>query len=592
MKQKLKHYFSEIKNGRLTRMKSQFRWLLHFGKSNIIYIVIFTVLGMSGTVISLLSSLVSRDLVDIITGHNSGELIKTFVLTIVIQLLSILLSNVSRILSERINLKISNKIKSDLYRTITDTKWEALSEYHSGDLMARWLGDSASVVSGLLTFFPGLITSIFHFVSALYMVVRYDASFAIFSLASFPITLIASRKVLKRMRDGNLETIKISAATGSFAQESFENLQTVKAFNMLSFNLKRLRQFQKDGEEATLKYQKVTVISTLIMTLISLLVTYSTYGWGIYKVWSGVITYGTMTMFLSLSTSLSGTIQSLLNTFPNAVSLTNAIQRIIDISELPKDDYSHEDEVREFFEKNSGEGVGIHIRNASYTYPNGTEVFFNVNLDADPHEAVALVGPSGEGKTTMLRLMLSIITPVEGCGYISAGGRPFSEDESLMLTASARQLFAYVPQGNTMFSGSIAENMRNVKEDATDEEIIDALKIACAWDFVSRLPDGIETQLQERGGGFSEGQAQRLSIARAILRKSPILLLDEATSALDVDTERRVLKNIMDDSYPRTTIVTTHRPTVLTVCDRVYAIRNRGCDILSKAEIDDMIKAF
>ena len=199
---------------------------------------------------------------------------------------------------------------------------------------------------------------------------------------------------------------------------------------------------------------------------------------------------------------------------------------------------------------------------------------------------IALVGPSGEGKTTILRYLLSIIRPQGGEGCLCAG----HAGTDIPLTASVRQLMAYVPQGNTMFSGSIADNMRNVKEDATDEDIIEALKLACAWDFVKKLPQGIHSQIQERGCGFSEGQAQRLSIARALLRKSPILLLDEATSALDMHTEKMVLHNIMQDEYPRTTIVTTHRPSVLKQCTRVYSIHDRCCHRLSQEEIAEYIE--
>ena len=230
-------------------------------------------------------------------------------------------------------------------------------------------------------------------------------------------------------------------------------------------------------------------------------------------------------------------------------------------------------EVEQFAEKYRASGIGLAMEDLSYTYHTGTEVFSKASLEAWPHEIIALVGPSGEGKTTMLRLILSCCVP-RGEAWIGAGE---DREQRIALSPSTRKLFSYVPQGNTMFSGTIAENMRNVKPEATDEEIVEALKLACAWEFVEKLPDGIESMVKERGGGFSEGQAQRLSIARALLRKSPILLLDEATSALDVATERKVLKNIMTDTYPRTCIVTTHRPTVLGICTRVYAIRGKKC---------------
>lgn len=320
------------------------------------------------------------------------------------------------------------------------------------------------------------------------------------------------------------------------------------------------------------------MVSSILMSVVGLIVSYSSYGWGIYRVWDGVISYGTMTMFLSLSGTLTGTLNSLISLVPNAIGLTTSAGRLMDILDMPKEDYSQDEAVLSFLQKYRDQGIGVDVSDLSYTYRGGTQVFEHASLTAKPHEVVALVGPSGEGKTTMLRLILALLTPQSGT--ISFHSSPSGGGETLPLSPSCRKLFSYVPQGNTMFSGTIAENMRNVKPEATDDEIIAALKTACAWEFVEKLPDGINNPIKERGGGFSEGQAQRLSIARALLRKSPILLLDEATSALDTATEHRLLQQIQSDPYPRTCIVTTHRREVLSICDRIYRIEKKQCSII------------
>ena len=590
---RLKHYIRRIKSGRLTELFSQLAWIYQYAREHIWYVIIYTLLGLSGTVISLISGLVSRDLIDIITGHDSSELIRTFVMMIAIALTSSVISQISSYLSTKISMKIDNHIKSRVFDDILITDWESLTRYHSGDLLVRWSGDVGAISSGILTTLPNLIIYIFRFFSALAMVLYYDASFAVFALVSIPVSIYTSRNTLKKMQKGNMSSLAINSQMSSFNQETFANIQTVKAFDLLPLYSKRLRMLQQQYTDVRMKYQRVAIMNTLLLTIVSMAVTYSSYGWGIYKVWSGQISYGTMTMFLTLSGSLSGTVDNLISFIPSTIYLCNSAKRLMGIVDLPKEDYSQKKEIARFFETHKDTGVGLSIRDVAYTYATGTEVFEHASFDAHPHEVIALVGPSGEGKTTMLRVLLSIIRPKEGAGYICAGdSTPESGGPCMDLTASARQLFAYVPQGNTMFSGTIADNMRNVKEDATDEEIIEALKMACAWDFVERLPQGIDSEIKERGGGFSEGQAQRLSIARAILRRSPILLLDEATSALDMATERKVLQNIMADKYPRTTIVTTHRPSVLNICKRVYSIGSKRCVLLSKKEIDELINGY
>ena len=570
----------------LQKMWKEFLWIAQYARRYWKAMIFYTALGVFGTGVSLASSVISKDLVDIITGHQTGKLLQTFALMIGFSFGNTLISQASAYASTMINLKVDREIQNDIFAKILVTDWESLTAYHTGDLVTRWSSDASNISSGILNWLPNLVIYTVKFISALAIVVHYDPTFAIFALLGIPFSALLSRPLLRRMTNNNQRSAQMSAKLYGFNQEAFSNIQTIKAFDMIRFYVDRLKNLQQEYIKMRLDFQKMSIATSLLMTLISYLVSYSCYGWGIYRVWSGAISYGTMTMFLSLSGTLTGSVNSLVSLVPSAISLGISAGRLMDIVEMPQEDYSADREVEQFAEKYRASGIGLAMEDLSYT---GTEVFSKASLEAWPHEIIALVGPSGEGKTTMLRLILSLLRAQGGEAWIGAGE---DREQRIALSPSTRKLFSYVPQGNTMFSGTIAENMRNVKPEATDEEIVEALKLACAWEFVEKLPDGIESMVKERGGGFSEGQAQRLSIARALLRKSPILLLDEATSALDVATERKVLKNIMTDTYPRTCIVTTHRPTVLGICTRVYAIRGKKCEELGEKEILEMEKDF
>ncbi len=587
MSEKLSFYIKRIKEGRLQEMARQTRWIYGYAKRHWLAMILYTSLGMVSTVTSLLSSMVSKNLVDIITGHQTGALITTFCMMIGLGIGTTLLGQATGYATSWISMRVDAEIKADVYEKILVTDWESLTNYHTGDLLTRWGSDASNVSNGVLNFIPNAIIYFFRFVSAFVVVVYYDASFAVFAFLGMPVSMLLSKTLLKRMVNNNKRSAAMSAKMSGFNQESFANIQTIKAFDLIKHYAARLRELQKEAISMRLEFQRMSVWTSLILSTVSLLVSYSAYGWGIYRVWSGAITYGTMTMFLSLSGTLTGALHNITSLVPTAISLTTSAGRLMDIVEMPREDYSGEDEVDEFMQRNAASGISLTLRNISYSYHTGTEVFRGASMEAHPHEIIGLVGPSGEGKTTMMRILLSLAVPGDGEAEFSgeSGGR-------VMLSPATRRLIAYVPQGNTMMSGTIADNMRNVCPEATDEEIIAVLKLACAWDFVAKLPDGINSEIKERGGGFSEGQAQRLSIARALLRRSPILLLDEATSALDVATERRVLRSIMHDDYPRTCIVTTHRPTVLNLCSRVYAIREKKCEILASEEVERMIMDF
>lgn len=592
MKEKIKFIIERIKAGRLQEMWRQTLWIYQYAKHYWLIMIFYTLLGMVGTVISLITSMVSKDLVDIITGHETGMVIKTFCMMIGLNIGTTFLGQISDYASSYLSMKVDAEIKADIFSKILVTDWESLTNYHTGDLLTRWSSDASNISSGVLSFVPNTIIYIFRFVSAFSMVVYYDASFAIFAFLGMPVSLLLSKTLLRRMVNNNKRSAAMGAKMSGFNQEAFSNIQTIKAFDLITIYIKRLKQLQQEYIHMKLDFQKMSIGTSLLLSTVGLLVSYSSYGWGIYRVWSGAISYGTMTMFLSLSGTLSGTLHNLTSLIPTIIGLTTSAGRLMDIVEMPQEDYSHNDEVDAFLEANKQTGISLHVQELSYTYHNGTEVFSGASIDACPYEVIALVGPSGEGKTTMIRLLLALIQAQQGSVVLHGAKTEDSSINQIPLTPSARKLFSYVPQGNTMFSGTIAENMRNVKPDAADEEIIEVLKLACAWEFVSKLPKGIYSMIKERGGGFSEGQAQRLSIARALLRHSPILLLDEATSALDVATERKVLKHIMQDHYPRTCIVTTHRPSVLNICKRVYAIKEKQCVVLNEEEIEEMVRGF
>ncbi|MBR4083966.1 MAG: ABC transporter ATP-binding protein [Lachnospiraceae bacterium] len=571
---------------RLQERFKQIKWIYYYAKKYWMSMILYTLIGMAGTVISLVSSWISKDLVDIITGYETGRLVTTFCMMIGINIGTGLMSQISNYVSSKISMKVDADVKADIFSKILITDWESLSNYHTGDLLTRWSSDVGTISSGILSFAPNLIIYVFRFVSAFAMVIYYDATFAIFAFISMPVSLLLSRTLTKRMTNNNQRSAAMGAKMTGYNQEAFSNLQTIKAFDLVGLYINRLKEIQKEYIDMRLEFQRMSIGTSLLLSTIGLLVSYASYGWGIYRVWSGAISYGTMTMFLGLSGTLTGTINGLTSLIPTTIRLATSAGRLMDIVEMPREDYSNDELVKSFYENNKNQGISLKMFDVNYSYKTGTEVFAGASLEVNPHEIIALVGPSGEGKTTMLRLILSLMQTQNGTAYLTGG------EESVPLTPSTRKLFSYVPQGNTMFSGTIAENMRNVNPEATDEDIIEALKGACAWEFVEKLPAGINSEIKERGGGFSEGQAQRLSIARALLRDAPILLLDEATSALDVATERRVLRNIMQDEKPRTCIVTTHRPTVLSVCTRVYAIRDKKCVVLNEKEIDEMVRGF
>lgn len=583
----IKKVIRKIKDGMLQEMYEETKWMYTYAKKYKFQIVFYIFLGVLTTVMGLASSVGSKYLIDAVTGQDSGNIALIALFIVAMGLFSIGINAITTMISARINIKVNNEIQAEVYDKILIADWISMKEFHSGDLLNRLNGDVNTVASSILSWIPSLITRSAQFFGILAIILYYDPTMAVIALGSAPVMLIVSKTLMKKMRDYNKRMRQVSSDVMSFNEESFQNIQSIKAFDLVGLFSKRLRDVQQNYKDVFLDYNKFSVYTSSFMSVVGMFVAYACFGWGVYRLWTGHITFGTMTLFVQLSGQLSSSFKSIVSLVPSAISATTSAGRIMEFFKI-KDESDLEDDKAKLIQNNTqGKGLSVVLDDVEFSYNENKTVFKHADIVANPGEIVALVGPSGEGKTTMIRLLLGLINTKSG----NASIRDIN-GVSCKISSATRRFFAYVPQGNTIFSGTIAENMRMVKQDATDAEIVEALKAACAYDFVNRLPDGINSKVGERGSGFSEGQAQRLSIARALIRKSPILLLDEATSALDVFTERQVLRNIMNMGYARTCIVTTHRPSVLTMCDKVYKIDSGVvCDIDEK-EVNMLIRDF
>lgn len=360
-------------------------------------------------------------------------------------------------------------------------------------------------------------------------------------------------------------------------------VQTIKAFDLTNIFGKRLKDIQQYYLSSALDYNKLSIYTSTFLSMIGVVVSYATFGWGVYRLWGGFITYGTMTLFLQLAGGLSGGFSALVGLVPSAIGAATSAGRIKAITELPREKEEDISRIKIMEQNTEAQGYEVKLSHIDFAYKGRDQVLKDVCIHAKPGEIVAIIGQSGEGKTTLIRLLTGLIRAEAGeAKLVDRHGL------EIRISKATRKYFSYVPQGNTIFTGSVAYNLRMVQSDASDDELIAALKAACAYDFIEALPEGIYSRVGENGVGFSEGQAQRLSIARALLRDAPILLLDEATSALDAETEQRILQNIKSYGKTRTCILTTHRQSVLSICDRGYQINDNRISEFSKEQFSKL----
>ena len=561
----------------LQRTLRDWKWILSFTRSHWLGVIVLTCLGLISSALGLLSGIITKNLIDSIISLNTEKLIPMTVLMVLSAALGVVFQSFSARYSARLSTTMHQEVQRHTFERLVHSDWMSLRRFPTGDLLSRFSGDIGTISGCAMTFLPNVIVQTFTLLVTFALIVYYDPTMALICLVSTPALFLASRSLLRRQRDFNVRLRQTASGMTGFQSETFRNIDTLKGFGIDSAVTDQLLQWQKKERDVILEHNSFTVRTHALLTTLSTLVQYAAMAYCIVRLWQGQMILSTMTFFLQQRGTLQSAFSSLIGQIPRILSGSVAAERIRELSELPQDPPPTDELPTPW--------CHIRLKNVSAAYEDGIRVLDDISLQAGPGEIIALVGPSGEGKTTLLRLLLGLMQPLEGIMELTDARGTVHH-----LGPNTRRYFSYVPQGNTLLAGSIAQNLRMVNPKASDAEIIAALEGACAWDFVSQMPGTIHAKLGEGGMGLSEGQAQRIAIARALMRRAPAMLLDEITSALDMDTEQKVLKYLMNLGV--TCIVSTHRPSVLTMCTRAYRVEDGRITQLSEAEIGQLTSAM
>lgn len=566
----------KLKDGTLKSVWQDWKWIWSFSRRRWGAVVLYTLFGILASGLGLVAGVLSKYMIDAIVTLDMSRLLPCCLMMVISAALGVAFQSMTSRFAAKLNISMHNDVQATVFDSILQSDWKELSRYASGDLVNRFSTDVNTVAGCAVSWLPNVIIQLFTVLSTLGVILYYDPIMALIGCASTPILFLMSRSLLRRQRDYNQKMRQVSGDMSAFQSETFRNMDTIKSFGVEDQASRKLRFWQKNYRETVLEHNRFAIRTNVWLTVMGTLVQYSALAYCLWRLWRKDILFGTMTLFLQQRSNLSGAFSALVSLVPTALSGSVAAERIRELMELPKEPRSAKRTIPHG-------SCGVEISGVQVAYTEEKDVLSEVDLYAPAGKVTALVGPSGEGKTTLLRLMLGLIRPEQGeMALVDAQGNRYP------LGADTRHCFTYVPQGNTMIAGTVAENLLLAREDGTEADMVAALKDACAWDFVSELPQGIHTHIGEGGKGLSEGQAQRLAIARALMRSAPVMLLDEVTSALDQETERQVLHNLMRRGV--TTVVITHRMSVLNLCSgayrvqggRVYPLRPDELDLLAR----------
>lgn len=539
-------------------------WLWHAWRGNRLQACLNAAIGLLSVVVSLAQVTSVRHAIDVASGAQRGNLYWAVAVMGILILCDFLLSISSTWVQNILGIRAQNRMQQRMLDRILRSQWHGREHYHSGDVLNRLEFDVANVVSFLTQTIPSTLSVIAMFVGAFCYLFTMDAVLALITVAIIPVFVGLSKVYVNRMRKLTKDVRTEDSRVQSTLQETIQHRMLIKTLESETVMVNRLERTQGALRHKVVKRTAFSVFSNTILNLGFALGYLVAFLWAAVRMSANSLSFGGMTAFLQLVNRIQSPARSLTRLVPAFVSVFTAAERLMELEESPLDE--------------QGEPIafkaptGIRLEHVSCAYDDGVEVLRDISFDFKPGTCTAVLGETGAGKTTLIRVILGLMAPKGGKAEIyqgEAASYPIGNG-GVRLSPLTRCNLAYVPQGNTLLSGTVRDNLRLGRLSATDEEMREALRMSCA-DFLFDTPDGLDTICGEQGSGLSEGQAQRIAIARALLRDCPVLLLDEATSALDPDTERQLLSNILSGKR-RTVIFITHRLAVKDYCDQTLTI--------------------
>ena len=552
--QKIKNYFTP-EESKYTA-KEILKWLWAAWKGNRFQAVLNASLGLMSVGVSLAAVWAIQNAIDIAAGAKEGSIYWAVGIMALIVLLNFGINIATVWVKNILGIRARNRMQQRILDRILRSEWHSKEKRHTGDVINRLATDVGHVINFLTETMPNSLSTLALFIGAFVYLYTMDKFLSLIIVGMVPIVILLSRFYMRKMRQLSRDVRTCDSKVQSVLTETVQNRMLIKIMESDDAMIDKLENTQSELRQMVVKRTMFSVIANFILNF------GFSFGYLVAFLWSAIrlsnhtLTFGGMTAFLQLVNRVQGPAKSLTKLVPEFVYVFTSAERLMELEDNPLEEQGQPIYLNA--------PCGIKLNNVTFAYEEGGNVVEDLSFDFKPGSCTAILGETGAGKTTLVRMILALMFPQKGSVEI------YNNKESKPLSPLMRCNFVYVPQGNTLLSGTIRDNLMLGKLDATEEEMEEALRMSCA-DFVLELPEGLDTVCSESGGGLSEGQAQRIAIARALLRDRSIMLFDEATSALDPDTERKLLKNILD-KHDKTIIFITHRPAVMEYCDQTLKI--------------------